>query len=268
MKKILITGGNRGIGLEICRQLDKKGNLVIMGSRDLDKGLKAAKDFSNNFMVKALDVTDEEQVKSLAEELLQEIGHIDVLINNAGLGTSYFEDRGSGISSLGRKIKNQLPGISKISKPIAQVMRSAGAVRPGAKVSDMPLDQVRELMETNFYGPWLMIQCFIPLLKKSPGGRIINISSGLGQLESLDGKYPAYRISKSSLNAMTIMFAEELKKDHISVNAMCPGWVRTEMGGPEAPRSVGQGADTAVWLATEPDIPTGYFFRDRQQIPW
>lgn len=268
MKKILVTGGNRGIGLEICRQLDETGHLVIMGSRDPDKGYKAARSLSSNIIVKKLDVSDEENVKSLVEELVNEIDHIDVLINNAGLGTSYIENKQSGITSLGRKIKNQLPGISKLSRPIAKAMKSAGAIRPPMSVSNMPLDDVRELMDTNFYGPWLMIQSFIPMLKKSGGGRIINISSGMGQLGSLDGKYPAYRLSKSSLNTLTIMFAEELKMENIHVYAMCPGWVRTDMGGPDAPRSVSQGADTAVWLATENNIPTGGFYRDRELIPW
>jgi NAD(P)-dependent dehydrogenase (short-subunit alcohol dehydrogenase family) len=113
-----------------------------------------------------------------------------------------------------------------------------------------------------------MIQVFLPLLEKGDGPRIINISSGMGELASLTGELPAYSLSKASLNALTIMFSNELKKKGIKVNAMCPGWVRTDMGGPNAPRPVEQGADTAVWLATEAHIPTGKFFQDRKEISW
>jgi NAD(P)-dependent dehydrogenase (short-subunit alcohol dehydrogenase family) len=123
-------------------------------------------------------------------------------------------------------------------------------------------------METNLYGAWRMIQVFVPLLEKSDDARIINISSGLGELGSLTGEYPAYSASKAALNAMTIMFASELKKSVIRVNAVCPGWVKTDMGGTDAPLEVAQGADTAVWLATEPGIPTGRFFRERKEISW
>jgi NAD(P)-dependent dehydrogenase (short-subunit alcohol dehydrogenase family) len=106
------------------------------------------------------------------------------------------------------------------------------------------------------------------LLGKSEQGRIINLSSGMGELDSLAGDYAAYRLSKASLNALTIMFSKDLKEQGIQVNAMCPGWVKTDMGGPNAPRTVSQGADTAVWLATEKQVPTGKFFRDRAEISW
>jgi len=94
------------------------------------------------------------------------------------------------------------------------------------------------------------------------------VSSGRGELKGLSGDYPGYSLSKASLNALTIMFSNELKSKGIKVNAMCPGWVKTDMGGPNAPRDVSQGADTAVWLATETEIPTGKFFRDRKEIDW
>eukprot|EP01008_Symbiontida_sp_HLA12_P001765 NODE_2950_length_435_cov_0.666667_g2926_i0.p1 GENE.NODE_2950_length_435_cov_0.666667_g2926_i0~~NODE_2950_length_435_cov_0.666667_g2926_i0.p1 ORF type:complete len:133 (-),score=13.09 NODE_2950_length_435_cov_0.666667_g2926_i0:37-408(-) len=123
-------------------------------------------------------------------------------------------------------------------------------------------------MATNLYGPWRMIQFFTPLLIKSDDPRIINVSSGLGEWKDLAGDYPAYRILKTSLNALTIMFARELKDKGVKVNAMCPGWVKTDMGGPNAPRNVSQGADTAIWLATEKAIATGKFFRDRKEISW
>ena len=127
---------------------------------------------------------------------------------------------------------------------------------------------VKHIMETNFYGAWRMIQYFIPLLEDSGDGRIINISSGVGALQSLNGLYPGYSLSKTSMNALTIMFSNELKDRGVSVNAMCPGWVKTDMGGPDAPRLVSEGADTAVWLATAEDIGTGDFYRDREIISW
>ncbi len=113
-----------------------------------------------------------------------------------------------------------------------------------------------------------MIQAFIPLLQKSDEGRIINMSSGMGELNSLSSDYPAYRLSKSSLNVITIMLSQELSAKGIIVNAICPGWVKTDMGGPDAPGEVSEGADTAVWLATEKEIPNGKFFRDRKVIDW
>ena len=142
-------------------------------------------------------------------------------------------------------------------------------ISTGRKVAkNISLESVKYIMETNFYGAWRMIQVFIPLLLKSDDGRVINMSSGLGELKSLSGEYPGYSLSKSSLNALTIMFSNELKKTGIKVNAMCPGWVKTDMGGPNAPRNVTEGADTAVWLATEKEIPSGKFFRDRKEINW
>jgi NAD(P)-dependent dehydrogenase (short-subunit alcohol dehydrogenase family) len=128
--------------------------------------------------------------------------------------------------------------------------------------------EVKRIMETNFFGAWRMIQIMMPLLRKSSEGRIINMSSGMGELGSLHGDYAGYRLSKSSMNALTILLSDELKSSGIKVNAMCPGWVRTDMGGSSAPRNVSQGADTAVWLSTEKTIPTGKFFRDRKIIDW
>jgi NAD(P)-dependent dehydrogenase (short-subunit alcohol dehydrogenase family) len=165
-------------------------------------------------------------------------------------------------------METKLKGVRKKVKGIVPILRKVGFVPQKENPRNVPMAGVKQIMETNFYGPWRMIQVFIPLLLKSDNGQIINMSSGMGELGSLSGDYPSYRISKSSLNALTIMFAKELEKDGISVNAMCPGWVKTDMGGPDAPRDVSQGADTAVWLATENEIATGKFFRDRQEISW
>lgn len=134
---------------------------------------------------------------------------------------------------------------------------------------DVPLETLTVTLQTNLYGPLILSQRLIPLMKMNDYGRIVNLSSGMGQLTSMGGGYPAYRISKAALNALSAVLARELSETNILVNSMCPGWVRTDMGGSHAPRSVEEGADTAVWLATLPDGgPTGGFFRDRRRIPW
>jgi NAD(P)-dependent dehydrogenase (short-subunit alcohol dehydrogenase family) len=226
-KIILVTGGNRGIGLEICKQLCEKGHEVIMGSRNVKDGEEKAKEIDGKIFVQKLDVTDGQDIDNVVKYIQKEFGHLDVLINNAGI-------------SFGRK-----------------------------GTFDIDLQDVKKIMETNFYGAWKISQAMIPLLKNSNEGRIINISSGMGALDDLaNGNYAGYRLSKSGLNGLTIMMANELKSKNIKVNAMCPGWVRTDMGGNAAPRSVEQGADTAVWMATEEKIPTGKFFRDRKEIDW
>jgi NAD(P)-dependent dehydrogenase (short-subunit alcohol dehydrogenase family) len=125
------------------------------------------------------------------------------------------------------------------------------------------------MFETNTIGALLMTQTFLPLLRKSPSARIINVSSGAGQLSDMDTWAPAYSISKTALNGVTGQFAAALKDSNIVVNAVCPGWVRTDMGGNEAPRSVEEGADTIVWLATEAPVSlTGQFIKDRKAISW
>ena len=265
MKTILVTGGNRGIGLEICRQLDKHGHTVIMGSRDLQRGLKAAGSLGSNVIVKQLDVTDEESIGSLVKFVKAEFGNLDVLINNAGLGSN----PGNVVSGKAKKFLNKnFHGGWRLAKVLIQSLRKNGIVARQKGAEDISLGTVKTIMETNFYGPWRMISAFLPLLLKSDDGRIINMSSGMGELKKLTGISPGYSLSKSSLNALTIMFSNELKEKGINVNAMCPGWVRTDMGGRDAPRNVAEGADTAVWLATEKEIPTGKFFRDRKEIDW
>jgi NAD(P)-dependent dehydrogenase (short-subunit alcohol dehydrogenase family) len=128
------------------------------------------------------------------------------------------------------------------------------------------LDQAHAVLETNLFGAWRLTQAMVPLLRRSDDGRIVNVSSGAGQLSDMNGGYPSYRISKSGLNALTRILANE--ESGIRTNSMCPGWVRTDMGGRGAPRSVEEGADTAVWLATDREIGSGGFFRNRRPIPW
>jgi len=139
----------------------------------------------------------------------------------------------------------------------------------GSRVLDSSPATFRETLETNFFGALLLIQALAPLMRKGGYGRIVNVSSGQGQLADMAAGTPAYRVSKTALNALTRTCAAELSGSGILVNSMCPGWVRSDMGGPSAPRTLAQGADTAVWLATLPaDGPSGGFFRDRKPIPW
>jgi NAD(P)-dependent dehydrogenase (short-subunit alcohol dehydrogenase family) len=225
-KTVLVTGGNRGIGLEICRQLAGMGHHVIMGSRDLDKGLAAAKTLPGKVDVRELDVASEASIVACAGALVPDFPKLDVLIHNAG-------------------VLGDNDGTTKVTLAALQIA-----------------------FMTNTFGPLLLSQQLLPLLRKSAGGRIIHLSSEMGQMSALGGGHAAYRLSKASLNALTISMARELRPDGILVNAMCPGWVKTDMGGAGAMRSVSVGADTAVWLATADDIPTGKFFRDRKEMAW
>jgi NAD(P)-dependent dehydrogenase (short-subunit alcohol dehydrogenase family) len=268
MKTVLVTGGNRGIGLEICRQLDALGHKVILGSRDYEKGVLAARSLSKGVIVAQLDVTHDENIQNVFKLIKDEFGKLDVLINNAGIGANPSRNRNSVSSRVKNFMEENFDGAWKTVKTFKPILQKAGIVAQSQGAENISLESVKQVMETNFYGPWRMMQVFIPLLLNSKEGRIINMSSGMGELNSLTGIYPGYSLSKSSLNALTIMFSNELKEKGIKVNAMCPGWVRTDMGGPNAPRDVSQGADTAVWLATEKEIPSGKFFRDRQVINW
>ena len=268
MKTILVTGGNRGIGLEICRQLDQRGYTVILGSRDLEKGKIAVRSFSKNCIVKQLDVTNELSIQNLFDFVKINFGKLDVLINNAGIGASH-EVSGNIITAhVKNKMKTNFAGIWRLIRIFIPLLRKAGIIAQRKRPENISFNNVKHIMEINFYGAWRMIQVFIPLLRNSEDGRIINISSGMGELKSLSGDSPGYRLSKASLNALTIMFSNDLKENGIKVNAMCPGWVKTDMGGPDAPRDVSQGADTAIWLTTEKKIPTGKFFKDRKEINW
>jgi NAD(P)-dependent dehydrogenase (short-subunit alcohol dehydrogenase family) len=135
--------------------------------------------------------------------------------------------------------------------------------------ADADFDSVKEVLDTNLFGSWRLAKAALPVMRPNGYGRIVNVSSGMGQLSDMGGHSPGYRVSKTGLNALTRMLTAELGNENILVNSVCPGWVRTDMGGANARRSVEQGADTPVWLATLPDDgPTGGFFRDREPIPW
>jgi NAD(P)-dependent dehydrogenase (short-subunit alcohol dehydrogenase family) len=230
-KTVLITGGNRGIGLETARQLAEKGFQVFIGVRDLAAGQTAAAGLrKKGGLVTALglDVANSSSIKAAADELSKQASHLDVLINNAGI----YPDEGLNILNISR-------------------------------------EQLVSTFQTNTFGPIAVVQAFLPMLRKAQNARIINLSSGLGQLDGMSPSIPSYSLSKLAINGVTILLANALRPESISVNSMCPGWVRTDMGGASAPRSVGEGADTAVWLASEaPHELTGKFFRDRKEIPW
>jgi NAD(P)-dependent dehydrogenase (short-subunit alcohol dehydrogenase family) len=224
----LVSGGNRGIGLEICRQLADKGITTILGSRDEESGRAAAEGLSGHVVVRQLDVADEKSVDRLASFVEDEFGRLDVLVNNAGISND-----------------------------------------EGQRGIDADLDRVREALEANLLGAWRLCEVAILLMQRNGYGRIVNISTGLAALEDMGGGYPAYRVSKTALNALTRILASELRGSGVLVNSVCPGWVQTDMGGSSAPRPVEAGADTPVWAATLPNNgPTGGFFRDRRPIHW
>ena len=232
LKIAIVTGGNRGLGLEIARQLMASNLFVVVGARDQAKcghALAALKAEGPNVAAYPLDVTDTRSVKRFVDRVEKHHGSPSVLVNNAGI---YPEDTES-------------------------------------KVVELSTAVWRETFETNLFGAVRMCRDVVPLMTKIRYGRIVNISSGLGQLHQMGQGSPAYRVSKAALNALTRTLAAEVAGHGILVNSMSPGWVRTDMGGEEAPRSVQEGADTAVWLSLLPSNgPTGQFFRDRKPIPW
>jgi NAD(P)-dependent dehydrogenase (short-subunit alcohol dehydrogenase family) len=159
-----------------------------------------------------------------------------------------------------------IAGIEENPGSLDVLVNNAGVYGEPTGVGEYDLDDARALFEVNIFGAWRLVQAALPLLRRSSSPRIVNVSSGSGQLDDMGSGRAAYRLSKTALNALTRTLAAE--EPRLSVNSICPGWVRTDMGGASAPRSVAEGADTAVWLATTDDPPTGGFFRDRKRIPW
>jgi NAD(P)-dependent dehydrogenase (short-subunit alcohol dehydrogenase family) len=227
----LITGSNRGIGLETANQLAQRGFLVVVAARDEQSANRAVKMIESRGGKAAflpLDVSNSDSVRSAATQFAAIASRLDVLINNAGI----YPDEGVTILTLSRNGLNHT-------------------------------------FQTNTFGPLEVTQAFLPFLRQATAARVINVSSGCGQLQGLLPDVPSYCLSKLALNGLTIMLAAALRADGIAVNSMCPGWVRTDMGGANATRSVAEGADTAVWLATDaPHELTGKFFRDRAEISW
>lgn len=235
----LVTGANKGLGFEIARQLVEKKIKVLMGTRDHNSGLKAREALKHrgfDVHLILLDVTDPMSIQAAVDRITDEAKRLDILVNNAGI-----------------------------------------LIDPQSGILEMNTVTLQNTLETNAFGPLLLSQACIALMAANNYGRIVNISSTLGSLADMadwgspyaEVRSPAYRLSKTILNGITLMLAAALRNSNILVNSACPGWVRTDLGGSRAPLSAKQGADTPVWLATLPNGgPTGGFFRDRQPIPW
>jgi NAD(P)-dependent dehydrogenase (short-subunit alcohol dehydrogenase family) len=229
----VVTGASRGLGRATALRLaTMDGHCVIATARKVaDLASLTAKLEVGGHRIETypLDVTDDGSVAALRDWIKQRFGRLDVLINNAGVLLDRYSTR----------------------------------------VAEVPLEVVRATLETNLFGVLRVTQGLLPLLHASRAGRVVNLSSGMGQLADMEGGSPAYRISKTAVNALTRVLAVELADTPIKVNAVCPGWCRTDLGGHNASRSPEEGIDTVIWLATLPaDGPTGGFFRDRQPIPW
>lgn len=224
----VVTGANRGIGLEVSRQLARRGFAVVLGSRDPRKGEAAAARLGDpNVTPCQLDVAREESVGAAARWIGERFGRCDVLVNNAAI-----------------------------------------LYDTGARAESADLAVIHEAMETNLFGAWRTTQHLLPLMRSSGGGRIVNVSSEGGSLARMGAGTPAYNVSKAALNALTRTLAAELHSERILVNAICPGWTATDMGG-GAGRPVADGAASVVWGATLPeDGPTGGFFRDGKELRW
>lgn len=240
-KVALITGANKGIGYEVARQLGQQSIIVIVGARDGTKGAQAAEKLrAEGAEARAvkLDVTDAATIAATKQFVEEKFGKLDILVNNAGI---------------------------------------VGGYEWGTLPSQVPLETVRKVYETNLFGVIAMTQAFLPLLKKSAAGRIVNVSSGLGSLTLLsDPSFPFYGMnfldynsSKTALNAVTVSFAKEFKDTPMKVNSADPGYTATDINANRGTKTVAEGADTIVWLATlSEDGPTGGYFSSREPMPW
>lgn len=243
-KIAFITGGNRGLGFQSALEL-KDAAKVVIGSRDLDQGSEAVeklRDAGVEAEVIQFDVTNHAHHRAAYDLFMAKYGRLDILINNAGIAGGAFPATG-----------------------------------PEHSTAQVPLDLLHRIFETNFFSTVALTQTLLPLIRKSPAGRIVNLSSILGSLAlQADPNSPiynaksfAYDASKTALNAFTVHLAYELRDTKIKVNSAHPGWVKTDMGGPEAPMELKDGAKTAVALATLPDDgPTGGYFHDGKPLPW
>jgi NAD(P)-dependent dehydrogenase (short-subunit alcohol dehydrogenase family) len=239
-KVALVTGANKGIGLEIARQLGKHGFTVVLAGRDQGKVDAAAERLKAEGLDAhgvVLDVTEPATAEAAARWVERQFGRLDVLVNNAGVALEF-----------------------------------AAGTRP----SQVTMETLRATYETNVFGAFAVTRAMLPLLRKSAPARVVNQSSTLGSLGKLSDPNSAfyrtnllaYNSSKSALNGITLAFSKELADERIAVNSVCPGWVKTDMGTEAAPRTVEQGAAIAVKLATMDDPPTGKFLDDAGEIPW
>ena len=227
----LVTGANRGLGIETARQLLARGYRVVLTGRDLDAVERARRslgDLASHAISERLDVSDPASILAASRSVDARWGRVDVLVNNAAVLLADNED-----------------------------------------VLSIPAEAFRQTFDTNVFGVIDTCRGFVPGMAARRYGRVVNVSSGVSQLARMSTYAPAYSMSKTALNAFTRILAETHRRENVLVNAVDPGWVRTDMGGRSAPRSVEKGVETTVWLATLPDNgPTGGFFRDRQPIEW
>jgi NAD(P)-dependent dehydrogenase (short-subunit alcohol dehydrogenase family) len=227
----VITGANRGIGLETARQLLEHGYRVALTGRDIagvERARRSLGSLAEFAIAEPLDVTDSASIAAAGRSIDARLGRVDILINNAAI-----------------------------------------LVGDSAEVLSIPTRDYERTFETNVFGVIETCRVFVPGMAARRYGRVVNVSSRAGQLAGMSTYAPAYSMSKTALNALTRLLAASYKSSGVLVNAVDPGWVRTDMGGPSAPRSVEEGAETIVWLATLPDDgPTGGFFRDRRPVEW
>jgi NAD(P)-dependent dehydrogenase (short-subunit alcohol dehydrogenase family) len=245
----LVTGANQGIGLQIAKDLVAHGFTVLVGSRNLERGEAAAREVGSGAHALQLDVTDQPSIAAAAERIRSEFGRLDVLIQNAAISNM-----------------NKRPGQS--------VEEYAATTRP----SNVSFDEVRAVWETNVFGVLAVYQAMLPLLRETPNARIVNVSSGVGSLtRNADPAFPwrsifgpIYPASKTALNALTVAMAIELEREGIKVNAVSPGFTKTNLNGYAGTEAVEEGAREAVRVALlGPDSPTGMFTRwENETIPW
>ena len=233
---VLVTGGNRGIGLGVVRHVVAAGDIALLGARNVEQAREeadatdqaaAAAGHRGHVEVVPLDVTDPETIKHAVHQVDERHGRLDALVNNAAI---HYDTWQGGI--------------------------------------DTELGVVEEAFQTNVLGAWRVTQAFLPLLRRSDHPRLVNVSSQAGSLASMGSGSPAYSVTKAALNALTRVLADELRTDGVLVNAVCPGWTTTDMGG-SGGRPVLEGAASVMWAVDRPDDgPTGGFFRDGQPLPW
>jgi NAD(P)-dependent dehydrogenase (short-subunit alcohol dehydrogenase family) len=227
----VVTGGNRGIGLEICRQLAQQGIKVVLTARNSEQGRAVADHLRHDgadVLFHPLDITDRQQIQALVEYIYANVGHLDILINNAGV----YLDR-------------QQPALT---------------ITP---------DLITQAIQTDVCGTFAMCQAVIPLMRIQHYGRIVNLSSRTSHMDQMNNLGLTYKISKAALNVLTVVLSKEMEGENILINAVNPGWIRTDMGGEQGTLSTTEGARGPVWLATLPDDgPTGCFFNGCVHLPW
>ena len=230
----VVSGGNRGIGREVCRQLADLGHTVVLTARSETAAKEAAGEThaQTGLLHHQLDVTDPASVIQLRNDIVAQFGRIDILINNAAV---YLDKKQAS----------------------------------GSPLLDLDPSILEQTMKANLTGPLRLIQAFLPGMIDRGYGRIVNVSSDMGRITALHPSGAYYRLSKLALNGLTKMVAAEATGTKVLVNAVSPGWVRTDMGGPAAARSIEEGASGIVWAATLPDGgPTGLLFRDGKELGW